>query len=452
MAAKGLQILEAGSIGLFHRWANKGLIKDAPVERGWIARSGGWIHVDTIDEGDLPRSIMQRDGARFDPTALLGQLPNGTVIALEVQDRGGTAVMIGEHVSTQQYRARTVVVDAPLSRLRSSKVRGMRAHFLSLDVFARLPGVQEKWEYSPDSRVTGYQLRLDKDSTERSAPPQRGRKLLLTTVWSVDGPLASRQITVPTSVVVESSRPTSVFEVLRPLMDIQSLIGILHTAFVPAHSVGIVLDLTPDERHPATSDSFPCWSGPLLDGPPDVAVVGSTPWPLLTLADLGGVTGLARWVRLAEEHPRAVGPAIAPVRFGPAVAESDLLTLGAAFEYWVAVHRQARAQWATAKMPKGTSAHRRVLESVSRRAGAPFAQWVVNRAAWCDDFSTSYDKLKHDPSYQIEIDLLHDLVMAGRYLLLGLLADRVALNKTPTRKLFAHHSLSALQSRHESRY
>ena len=35
MAAKDLLLLEEGSIGLFHRWADGGLVEGAPVERGW---------------------------------------------------------------------------------------------------------------------------------------------------------------------------------------------------------------------------------------------------------------------------------------------------------------------------------------------------------------------------------------------------------------------------------
>jgi hypothetical protein len=451
VAAKDLLLLEAGSIGLFHRWAETGLVEGAPVERGWIRRSGRWVHIDTIDESEIPTSLGLLNDGHPEPTALLGQLPGATVLALELQHRGGTAVIAGEHASTQQYRARTVALNPPLYRLRSSDVMGMRADFLSLEVFARVPGAREEWEYTEDQRVQGYQLRLEQDTEDRSARLRRGLTLAVTSTWSVTGPLVDRRVTIPTSLIVRSSRPRKVFEVLRPLVDVQNLLSFLHHGFMPVHSAALTLDLNIDEAHPNLSNDVTCWCGWLFERPAGVAET-SSPHPLLSLNDLGGVSALARWVNLAEDHPRAVGPVIAPFRYGAAVAESDLLTLGAAFEYWVAVHRHKRVRWATLPRPRRVTAHRWIMEAASRRAGKPFNAWVVDRAAWCDDFSASYEKLKHDPSCVISAELLIDLVISGRYLLFGLLADRIASSRRPTRKLFEAYTLSGLHSRLEARY
>ncbi|MDW3212427.1 MAG: hypothetical protein R8G01_00395 [Ilumatobacteraceae bacterium] len=449
---KRIEILEEGRIGVFYRWADTALVKDADPERGWIIRSGPWVHIDTIDESEVPRSLgLLGDDDEVAPTALLGRVNGGTVVAFELQDRGGTAVIVGEQLSTRQYRARTVAVNAPLSRIRSSGVLQMRVDFASLEVFSRLAVAREEWGYAEDRTVKSYQLTLDNEQADQSASMRRGRRIALGSKWSVGGPMTDRRVSVPTSIIIESQKPCVVFELLRPLLEIQNLLSTLHSGFVNAVGAALTLDLEPDDREANGNQPVACWSGPLFQHPPHVASPSNS-WPTMTLNDLGGVAGLARWVNLAEDHPRAVGPAVAPFRYGPMVAESDLLTLGASFEYWVAAHRKSGAQWARATMRKGTRSHRKVMESATLQAGKPFAIWVADRAAWCDDFTNAYEELKHDPSFSIDEDLLHDLVQSARHLLFGLLADRVARSRTPTRKLFGPNSLFQLSSRFRQRY
>lgn len=448
MADDLFNVLEQGSLGVFHRWAHKSLLDGAPNEYGWIVRAGSWVHVDTINDDPETQLFEDDEGGGPYPTALLGRLPAATLVALEVQDRGGTVVIAGEQASTRRYRARTVAANVPLARLRSSDVRSMSAHFFGMDMFTRQGRPNEQWDYSPDKRVRGYRLTLDDSTPSMSASLTRGRTLYVSSRWSVGGTEMDRRITVPTTFAVECRRPVPVFEVLRPLVQLQDLLGLLYQGFLPAHRADLELDLRPDPR--AGDRRAPCWSGPLFEPPARART--ADPWPMLSLNDLGGVAGLARWIRLAEQHPRAIDPVLAPFRAGRMSSESELLTLGASIEYWVASHRRRKVKWASPRMPKRTRSHRRIMEAATLRAGKEFAAWVVDRGAWCDDFSNTYEELKHEPSSSVDAGLLHDLVDGGRYLLFGLLADRAAGSRAPTRKLYKTSQLAGAHGRFERRY
>lgn len=130
----------------------------------------------------------------------------------------------------------------------------------------------------------------------------------------------------------------------------------------------------------------------------------SRTWPILSLSDLGGVAGVvARWIRLCEQHPRAASPAVSPHRLGVSTGETELLTLAAAFENWVAVHRHNRVRWADRPAkPRGTSGHEFMMQCLANRAAGSFVDFVGNDTRWSADFSTSGNRLKHDPSAVID--------------------------------------------------
>jgi hypothetical protein len=448
-----LDFLEDGSLGIFYPWLGTEAPDDEHKERGWIVRSGDWVHIDALEERDHPGVML--DG-RFDdgnrPEALVGRLPTTTIVALELLLRGHTTVF-GQNASTRRYRARTVVAQVPLHRLRTSRLTSLSSEYLGLSHWSGIQAGTETWTNSDDGTIRAFELKLGTTAPDLTARLSDGRRLVISSKWSVLGPDDDRRISIPMTIRIESNRPVEVFRLLAPLVQIQNLISMVCSGFVSVTTASAGLDLTSPDGPEPRAPSLPCWSGPLFQCPDGVAPAGRTTWPILSLADLGGVTGMARWIRLCEQHPRATSPAVSPYRFGVSTGETELLTLAAAFEYWVAVHRHNRVRWADrSAKPRGTSDHEFIMQRLANRAGGAFAGFVGDTTRWCADFSTSYNRLKHDPSAVIDFALLNDLVKSGRLLLFGLLADRVSGTRAPTRKLFGHHTYSSLRSRLRDRY
>ena len=448
-----LDFLEDGALGIFYPWLGTEAPDDEHKERGWIVRSGGWVNIDALEERDPPGVML--DG-RFDddnrPEALVGRLPTTTIVALELLLRGHTKVF-GQNASTRRYRARTLVAQVPLHRLRSSRLTSLSSEYLGLSHWSGIQAGTETWTNGEDGTIREFELKLGTTAPDLTARLSGGRRVVISSKWSVLGPDDDRRISIPMTIRIESNRPVKVFELLAPLVQIQNLISTVCSGFVSVTTASAGLDLTTPEGREESAPRLPCWSGPLFECPAGVAPAGRTTWPILSLSDLGGVEGIARWIRLCEQHPRAASPAVSPYRFGVSTGETELLTLAAAFEYWVAVHRHDRVAWADrSAKPRGTSDHEFMMQCLAKRAGGSFAEFVGNATRWCADFSTSYNRLKHDPSAEIDFALLSDLVQSGRLLLFGLLADRAAGTRTPTRKLFGHHAYNSLQSRLQDRY
>ncbi|MDJ0771423.1 MAG: hypothetical protein QNJ12_21735 [Ilumatobacter sp.] len=446
------ELIENGSIGRFHLLRDDGTLDNEPSTDGWIARHGRRVNIDTI--ADDRQAVLQRfsDDEAPMPDALLVQLPGTTATVLEISDRGGSAVMTGEGVSTALYSARLVALGTPLGRIRSSRVRSLSAKFLSLGRWAGFARTDESWDYHEDGRVRGYSLRLGSVDGE-SFDLGGGRQLEVGPSWRVDGPQDDRRVRSTVVAEVASRRAKDAHELVRPLVQIAALLGVLCRGFVAAESSSIRLDVRPDDRKRAGDEQHSCWLGPLMIAPDGIPAAERPDWPMLDLVDLGGVAGLARWVKLYDSHPRAVGPVVAPYRYGPAVIEVDLLSLGAALEYWVAAHRRT-AKWAITQrqFPKRTGRHRKILESAVDKVGPEFAQWVGNRDAWCDSFTAMYEGLKHDPAVKLDSALGYDLVTSARYLLFALLADRVAGTRAPSRRIFTDHWLSDVGMRLRTRF
>lgn len=446
-----LDFLDTGSLGIFYRWRD-GEVEEHE-ERGWIARSGTWVHIDALDEREPTEMFIgNRRAHETFPSALVGRLPTTTVVALELLPRGQTMVF-GQNASTRRYSARTLVADVPLDRLRSSLLKSLSSDYLALGHWSGMREGDETWTNDADGLIESFELKLGRAVPDQVAKLSRHRRLVFTSKWSVLGPADDRRISTPLSIRVESTRPVEVFELLAPLIQSQNLINAVCSGFVPVSGASAGLDLLPDGREPRPRN-LPCWSGPLFECPDGVSSASNMSFPLLSLPDLGGADGVARWIRLWEQHPRAVGPAISPYRVGTGTGETELLMLAAAFEYWVAVHRHKRTAWADkSTKPRGTGDHQFIMECVAGRAGRPFADLVGDVSRWCADFSKSYNRLKHDPAAaEFDPTFLNDLVRSARLLLFGVLADRAAGTKAPTRKLFKHHAHEALRSRLQDRY
>ena len=144
---------------------------------------------------------------------------------------------------------------------------------------------------------------------------------------------------------------------------------------------------------------------------------------------------MSRWLRLTDQHPRAVAPIVNRWRRGRGTSQLQLVECAVAIEYWVSAHRRT-AKWA------GASRFWPLL--AARRAAAEFEQVVGDWQVWADRLCANYNALKHDPEASFDEAEVSLLAESAYFLLLGLMLDRVAGSKAPSRALATNSTLERL--------
>lgn len=267
-----------------------------------------------------------------------------------------------------------------------------------------------------------------------------GRTLLMSATWRVDRPGDKLLISAPVSIGCESRTPTDVWELLRPLLHVQDLLGFAFDGFVAAEGGRArphLRQAEADDRR--RSPTF--WNGALMVRHPAARAASTmAEVPLFDLPTIEGLGGLGRWISLSDKHPRATGPVVFPSRYGPPSAYVAIMEIAAAIEYWVKASRPAA--WASGK---------RFAQAVASRCSA-FGEWVGDPDTWARAFWRQYNLLKHEPTYILDPVDLGDLAESARYLLAAVLLDRAARTKAPSRAIFKHRRLRGLGERLRDRY
>lgn len=426
---------ESGRLGFFwlpNQWPPD---LDQDPERGWIRVESRFATIDVLDEdpiGSFDHDLVQ-------PEAMAAALPTDSLLLLETyQSRASRRFGGLPRASSKQYRARTVVGNAPVGELRSPKLLAASANFHGIGRWAGLSASEERSKMD-QGVVKEWTLKLS-ESEELSATLSGGRLLEVSTSWRVDGPPDRRTISAPTVIGCKTTRPRDAWMLLEPLVHIQNLLSIAFGGLVVAEGGSAAVDLGAASDSRRGTPTF--WSGP-LHAPPKSAVLPKNmkEHPLFRLSTVGGIEGLGRWVRLCDKHGRAVRPLVRHFRTGHSAAEVTLIETAAAMEYWVKANRTSR--WAQT---------RRWAQAIAGRAGKAFAEWAGDPEAWGKAFWGTNNALKHEPTATMDPRELTDLAVSGRHLLTAILLDRVAGSRAPSRTIFRHHRLHDLGLRMRERF
>jgi hypothetical protein len=401
-------------------------LDDDPL-RGWVRRDDTTL-VDVLDEA----AQFPAEGPP-NYRALAGALQGGSVLLLDVRFETSSRVLGGAQASWARYSARTVLDDVDLVRLRSDRVRRLRANFFGVGRWAGMKSGRESWDTGTDGIVRGYSLSLSTPEVD-SHVIGGGRRLTLSSAWSVGGSEEQRLISAPVSVECESARPVRSWSLLEPLLRVQDLLSLAYGGSVLAETGAGVADLRPADR-PGT-DASGMWSSPLMRLQTGGRAAKLNSFPLFTLQTIGGLLGVRRWIKLSQAHQRAVAPLVAPLRHGFSSADVLVRDVAAAMEYWTKVNRPAK--WASTKL---------YAQAITGRLDSSFEDWVGDRSRWCTEFWSANNHLKHEPSYAPDDQRLIDLALSGRYALLASLLDRVAGTRESSRALFGSHRLADLGRR-----
>jgi len=439
-----VDVLESGTLGFFWTASDEAPDLESDPERGHVRIEEGWVVLDVLDENPMD-SLRSRvlNEPTDPPKALIGVMPEEAALFLEVRGPWGTQRFGAARASSKRFLARTVIGGVPVNRLRTPALHGLHAHFHGVGRWAGMSASEEKWK-TDDGRMQEWSVTLAGSGVLSHRLPG-GRTLVISTTWRVDGPTDRRTIYAPVSIGCESRRPVDVRDLLEPILRTQDLLGFAFEGFVAADggSARPDLALVEDEKNNRTQS---LWNGALMVRSPAAQAPRSmNEFPLFHLHTIGGIAGLARWIRLSIAHPRAIGPIVARYRQGRGSAPVIVMEVAAGIEYWARANQST--PWAASAVKK-----KRWVQALADRCGKAFSDWVGDPEAWAKAFWLAYDRLKHEPTYEPDPMELADLAESARYLLGAAVLDRAARNRRPSRAIFRHHRLNDLGLRLRERY
>jgi len=415
MTSEKIKSIHDGGIGFF--WINGERLQKTrrPSESGYIRLGDrNLIEVATLNENP--------NGAGVDPPvprSITAATEHGGLILLSIARHRGSLAFGGGHASVHRYWARSLIAGVHPDDLRSDRVFELKLLFPSVHRWAGLTAATERFQSDKDSRLAGYSVEL---SSPEGLTVQLSPTLQLTIAahWSVTGPTDRRILYTPTSIACTSTRPRPINDLRKVLSWVHGLLCLCHGGCVIADGGTAVPDCEPNGMTPTYWDTrfMVC---PRSAPEPELSL------PFLQLGTVGGVSALARWLRLCERHPRAVRPVIEPYAGVGRSASVRMLEVAAAIEYWINCHRRSAA-WARKHSLKPLN----LAESV----GKHLATWVGDSKIWADLFWETYNGLKHEPGYSPDPDHVGVLAESGALLLTTALLDRIARNKMPAKVIF----------------
>lgn len=429
MSEFNAQTIVRGGLGFFVKPTTWPPNIAGEVERGWIQIGDGEVRLDVLEED--PSSGWPADPLPI-PKSVVGVLSAGAVMMLEISPRIPTIRMGNYCVSTARYHARSILGNLDLDHVKSDRLRSLSASFALSSRWDGLPRLQEEWVQDEVGRAVSWTGRTP-NASEYSANLTDDRRLTVLADWSVDGSHQERRVSQLTRFTVESSSPQELWDLMEPLLIVQDLINVAHGGFVAAETGRAVADLDNlDEQRVPTW----FWSAPLHYLAPQLPKVDmQRTYPLFTLADIGGIDGLARWVYLRQQHPRGLSPITRPLRQGPLSPEVGILEAAAAIEYWAKAH----------KLVEETS-EPRYVQALIEQVREPFIEFCGDPEIWTNRFWQSNNAIKHASELAHGDDELTLLARSARYLLTAVALAHVAQSQTPVKALLKSPNLQSLSN------
>jgi len=341
------------------------------------------------------------DTPRVNPAYILGSTDNGGVFLSGTSEVRSSVTIGGSKASTRHFRCRSLVIDVDISSVQNGYIEEVSAHWHGIGRWAGMRTTSEEADRGQDGRLRGVSIKLSLVPTSSVTIDADDTELELGSTWLITGPSDSRLVSAPLSFTVTPSQPRQVEQVTQTLSQVQDLLNVAFQGFVAASSGTVILH-DPDDGDMKRRD---LWNQELMQTPS-----GATPpksmseTPLFYLDDIGDLAGISRWLTLHDEHPRLVRPVAAPFRIGRSYAETLLIDIGTAIDYWRGA-KKGQAPWAGEKFQP---------LAVANSLGKSFEDWVGDREKWANHFWYHYNGLKHFiPNYNFDANAVHRLALSG---------------------------------------
>lgn len=350
-----------------------------------------------------------------DCRAVFGETQAGDVLLLSIAQRGAS---LGG-LSTARYRSRCVVIDPEANEVNDDTVLAVQLHYYGLTGWSGERRLNDE-PIIEAGFVVGWTAELRWDDG-KEIPLGDGFMLKFSTGHTVAGSYDRRTLTAPLLVTIESEERRPISEHLTRLDAVHARLAVAHRATPLASGGGV--------RFAKTSNSYcALWERTMisLDPPGDV----THEFPYLELDNVGGMEGVARWIRLALEHRRAVEPLVRHVLFPNQSPESRILSTAAAMEYWVGSNARS-ASWAKKKTGENLPA------ALTHHVDSAWKPWIGDSVQWVKDFWNAYNDLKHFRTDTPDPSTVHSLEVSGRWLLTAALLDHCTESTKTSSHLFS---------------
>lgn len=405
------------------------------AQAGYVRLSEqGWFEIATLADS---QDLMTEQGPRDRDVAFICAATTATSAAfLDVQSTGPHVVLAGYKASTENFRAGIAVAGVVPDDVVPSATLETQVDYHGVNEWFGFRPVDTKFETDDQHRLTSVTAKVE--AVEPLSHGLGADLVLKARVrWNASHDDDAMTFDTPASVSIESETGCEVDSHLVAHAAVQDLLSLAYEGFAVAHQGAIRFA---GAGIPMKAE--PLWCRRLMFRPPGIDSAKSKGRPLFSLADLGGMGGVCRWVELRALHPRAAGPLVTQYRIGSAVVEHNLLAIASAIEYYDAACRRSHS-WA--KQPKNAKKDEPLPMRMVRQVGKPFAELVQKPDAWADRFWAMYNGLKHDPSHQYDPYEMAFLTKAGRVLLLCTLLMEVAGNGLPAAAVCRSHRLEGLR-------
>ncbi|MFD5658635.1 ApeA N-terminal domain 1-containing protein [Streptomyces hirsutus] len=416
--------LLGGSLGYFWEDVRSGKSSNGKVS-GFLKRlNDGNVQLDYF----LDLDSAWRDGYAL-PKCIYGATVNGRVLLLDlIQSR--VTRRTNELPSVRTQVAGTAILGATPEHVKRDAVTSVSVFFPGVTHWAGMQTVSEESQSDDEGRGKSVSLHVE-GAPRQECRLSQGRTISIASHWKLGGDVDDRSIFAPVSLECSTRRAQAFRDLLDPLMRVQDILNIAYAGFVPARG-GRVRFATNESPlvHPRV------WCARIMQVPDGVTTPKSmTATPMFSLAHIGGIRGLARWVKYCDQVPRVHRALSLGYRIGMANVEARFLEVASAIEYWVALQDQAGLKWAQEK--------RRPL-ALARHVGREFAEWIGDPQDWDSVFAGTYNAVKHDPKFSPDPYALSYLAGSGWLLLLSDVLNRVSGTKLPGKVVIGSHRNSDL--------
>lgn len=256
---------------------------------------------------------------------------------------------------------------------------------------------------------------------------------------------AEREIGHRTSIVTgleiytESKTPRQLREHTDLAKSVQDLVSLAYDNLEPAYNARIVLEGD-------TSGGLETWfyhGDIFMPRPESRRNAGRELAPYFTLADLGGLPSISRWVSLCHHFADAANA----IRVRDRAATNPTrrtVELGAAIEQYVGIcKKDGRGRNVTLKWT-ATKKTRQHPTALAEHAGQPFAEFVGDPTTWGQNYYDAYVNEKHLIGNRRDASDLVALNSSAQLLLVVTLLNRASGSRTAGKKLLAHFRVALL--------
>lgn len=409
-----------GTLGHFWPCIDNGQPSEDALS-GYVRRSvDNLLEVDVLVEVELDELLSGKSMPNV--TSCFGLVRPTAIMLLDRSQHSGRW-HIGPQASSETYRFRATIPDAPLDEVTSSNIYELSTLFPGLLAWANMSTMRRTHGRDDDgiNRSVEYTLESTHERTKVRITPRI--TLWAEPFWQVNESVESANLNTSLEIGISSTKPIEARELANELKRVRDLLSILHQRDV----CGDLCHVRLDHDHYAKK-RYLLWHSKLNVASSDAVDFSQKDLrPFVSLVDIGGMDSIARWIKLRKRYPRLSTAITSYWEVGRKPAIVEITELAMTMEYCVALARKR-----SKKNPAWTEA-RNHAHAIAKVVGKPFDDWCGDAEEWSLLFWEAYNHFKHN-----HLDRDHReiqvLAASARLLLTSYLLTRISNKKVASRK------------------